>query len=69
MARHVTKERQLGKAWRNAGIAAVAVGVLVLSTQGVLSAMDRGPVADAARSECGADQVERVSADDHECDR
>ena len=36
------RERRVGRAWRNAGLAIAAVGVLVLGTQTVLSATDEG---------------------------
>ena len=62
--------RRLGKAWRNAGFAAVAVGVLVIGTQGVLALVDGAPVAansEAALEDCGVGNVARVSANGYEC--
>ena len=64
------KERKLSTAWRNAGLGAVAVLVLVLGTQGVLSA-DDGPVSDAANAtltDCGTGEVARVSEDGYRCE-
>ena len=48
-------DRRLSKAWRNAGFAAVAIGVLVLGTQGVMSMTEaaRQDAACAASDVCG----------------
>ena len=49
----VRGERRLGKAWRNAGFAALAIGALVVGTQGVLSATKA--MADPEPAACGTD--------------
>ena len=64
------EQRRLGKAWRNAGLAAVAIGVLVVGTQGVLALVDTGEVAansEAALEECGPGEVARVSDEGFAC--
>lgn len=64
-------DRRMGKAWRNAVIAFVAVGLLALGTQGVLSAMDSGALSDNtedALETCGQGGVESVSEDGFACE-
>ena len=64
------EQRRLGKAWRNAGLAAVAIGVLVVGTQGVLALVGTGEVAansEAALEECGPGEVARVSDEGFAC--
>ena len=65
------RERRISKAWRNAGFAFAAVGVLVLGTQGVLSAISTGAVSansEAALEDCGRGEVASVSEDGYACE-